>query len=63
MADGTLMNPDTLAELKRSHAMFGKMVQDLIHDAGGPGFFWQIGVLAICLLIAWPLSRRVVQQE
>ena len=62
MADGTLMNPDTLAELKRSHAMFGKMVQDLIHDAGGPGFFWQIGVLAICLLIAWPLSRRVVKR-
>jgi len=62
MADSSLMNPDTLADLKRSHSMFGKMLDDLIHDAGGPGFFWQLGVLAACLLIAWPLARHVVKR-
>jgi len=62
MAESSLMNPDTLAELTRSHATFGKMLDDLIHDAGGPGFFWQLAVLAGCLLIAWPLARHVVRR-
>ena len=62
MAESALMNPDTIEELKRSHSMFGKMLQDLIHDAGGPDFFWQIGVLAACLLIAWPLARHVTKR-
>ncbi|CAG2149050.1 hypothetical protein LMG19282_03472 [Cupriavidus campinensis] len=41
------------------HSGFGKMLDDLLRDAGGPGFFWQLGVLAACLLVAWPLARHV----
>ncbi len=25
------------------HSGFGKMLDDLLRDAGGPGFFWQLG--------------------
>lgn len=56
------MNPSTLADLTRSHSVLGKMLDDLIHDAGGQGFFWQVGLLAVCLLIAWPLARHVVKR-
>lgn len=56
------MDPNTLAELSRSHSVLGKMLDDLIHDAGGSGFFWQIGVLAGCLLLAWLLARYVVRR-
>lgn len=44
------------------HFVFGKMLEDLVRDAGGPGFFWQLGVLAICLLVAWPLARHVAKR-
>lgn len=60
------MNGETLSglggELKASHSMFGKMLDDLIRDAGGPGFFWQLLVLAGCLAVAWPLGRYVVHR-
>lgn len=56
------MNPDALVALTRSHSVMGKMLEDLIHDAGGQGFFWQIGILAGCLLVAWPLARLVVKR-
>lgn len=56
------MNADTLAALTRSHSVMGKMLDDLINDAGGQGFFWQIGTLAGCLLVAWPLARYVVKR-
>lgn len=38
------------------------MLDDLLRDAGGPGFFWQLGVLAACLLVAWPLARYVTKR-
>lgn len=44
------------------HSGFGKMLDDLLRDAGGPGFFWQLGVLAACLLVAWPLARYVTKR-
>ncbi|AGW91802.1 mechanosensitive ion channel protein MscS [Ralstonia pickettii DTP0602] len=60
------MNGETLSGLggglKASHSTFGKMLDDLIRDAGGPGFFWQLLVLAGCLLVAWPLARYVVRR-
>ena len=60
------MNGETLSglggELTASHSMFGKMLDDLIRDAGGPGFFWQLLVLAGCLAVAWPLGRYVVHR-
>lgn len=56
------MNSSSLTELTRSHGTFGRMFDDLIRDAGGPGFFWQIGVLAACLLMAWMLARHVVKR-
>lgn len=59
------MNGATLSDLgglKASHSTFGKMLDDLIRDAGGPGFFWQLLVLAGCLLVAWPLARYVVRR-
>lgn len=56
------MNSNPLSDLKASHSMFGRLVEDLIRDAGGPGFFWQIGVLAVCLAIAFPLARHVVKR-
>ncbi|GJG93364.1 mechanosensitive ion channel family protein [Cupriavidus pauculus] len=56
------MNSDTLAALTRSHSVMGKILDDLINDAGGQGFFWQIGILAGCLLVAWPLARYVVKR-
>lgn len=56
------MNATTLEELARSHSVMGKMLDDLINDAGGPGFFWQIGVLAGCLAVAWLLARFVVKR-
>ena len=44
------MNSNTLTDLKvtdlkATHSMFGKMLDDLIRDAGGPGFIWQLAVL------------------
>lgn len=60
------MNGETLSglggELKASPSMFGKMLDDLVRDAGGPGFFWQLLVLAGCLAVAWPLGRYVVRR-
>lgn len=56
------MNADTLVALTRSHSVMGKMLQDLIDDAGGQGFFWQIGILLGCLLVAWPLARHVIKR-
>ncbi|MWL88323.1 MULTISPECIES: mechanosensitive ion channel family protein [unclassified Cupriavidus] len=56
------MNPTTLAELTNSHSVLGKLLDDLIHDAGGPGFFWQIGVLVGSLAVAWLLARFVVRR-
>ncbi|WP_316151360.1 mechanosensitive ion channel family protein [Cupriavidus sp. BIC8F] len=58
----TLSDLGGLKDLKASHSMFGKMLDDLIRDAGGPGFFWQLLVLAGCLLVAWPLARFVVRR-
>ncbi|MDK3024428.1 mechanosensitive ion channel [Cupriavidus taiwanensis] len=58
----TLSDLGGLKDLKASHSMFGKMLDDLIRDAGGPGFFWQWLVLAGCLLVAWPLARFVVRR-
>ncbi|CAG9176143.1 hypothetical protein LMG23992_03129 [Cupriavidus laharis] len=56
------MSGNPLADLTASHATFGKMLDDLIRDAGGPGFIWQLAVLAGCLLAAWPLARLVVKR-
>ncbi|KDP86138.1 mechanosensitive ion channel family protein [Cupriavidus basilensis] len=56
------MNPNPLNELHASHPAFGKMLDDLIRDAGGPGFIWQLVVLAACLALAWPLARLVVKR-
>lgn len=41
---------------------FGRMLDDLIRDAGGQAFFWQIAVLAGCLVVAWFLARHVVKR-
>ncbi|WP_454722840.1 MULTISPECIES: mechanosensitive ion channel family protein [Cupriavidus] len=56
------MNPNALTELHVSHPAFGRMLDDLIRDAGGPGFIWQLVVLAGCLAVAWPLARLVVKR-
>lgn len=44
------------------HPPFGRMLDDLIRDAGGQAFFWQIAVLAGCLVVAWFLARHVVKR-
>ncbi|MGO4329848.1 MULTISPECIES: mechanosensitive ion channel family protein [unclassified Cupriavidus] len=56
------MNPNPLNELHVAHPAFGRMLDDLIRDAGGPGFIWQLVVLAGCLAVAWPLARLVVKR-
>jgi len=56
------MNGNPLADLQATHSKFGKMLDDLIRDAGGPGFVWQLIVLAGCLLVAWLLARLVVKR-
>ena len=56
------MNPTSLNELQVAHPAFGKMLDDLIRDAGGPGFIWQLAVLAACLAVAWPLARLIVKR-
>lgn len=56
------MNPISLNELHVAHPAFGKMLDDLIRDAGGPGFIWQLAVLAACLSVAWPLARLIVKR-
>lgn len=56
------MNPISLNELHVAHPAFGKMLDDLIRDAGGPGFIWQLAVLAACLAVAWPLARLIVKR-
>ncbi|WP_420993582.1 mechanosensitive ion channel family protein [Cupriavidus sp. 30B13] len=56
------MNPNSLTELHVSHPAFGRMLDDLIRDAGGPGFIWQLVVLAASLAVAWPLARLVVKR-
>lgn len=56
------MSGNPLTDLTASHATFGRMLDDLIRDAGGPGFIWQLGVLAGCLLAAWPLARFIVKR-
>ena len=56
------MNPISLNELHVAHPAFGKMLDDLIRDAGGPGFIWQLAVLATCLAVAWPLARLIVKR-
>jgi small-conductance mechanosensitive channel len=56
------MNSNPLTELHAAHPAFGKMLEDLIRDAGGPGFIWQLVVLAACLAVAWPLARLVVRR-
>ncbi|MES2008226.1 MAG: mechanosensitive ion channel domain-containing protein [Pseudomonadota bacterium] len=56
------MNPISLNELHVAHPAFGKMLDDLIRDAGGPGFIWQLVVLAACLAVAWPLARLIVKR-
>jgi small-conductance mechanosensitive channel len=53
------MNPNTLTDLAGPDALLGKMLNDLLRDAGGPGFVWQLVVLAACVLLAWPLARYV----
>jgi small-conductance mechanosensitive channel len=53
---------DYFSEIRATHATFGRMFEDLIHDSGGPGFFWQIAVLVGCLLLAWPLARHFVKR-
>lgn len=55
------MNPTSLNELQVAHPAFGKMLDDLIRDAGGPGFIWQLAVLA-ALAVAWPLARLIVKR-
>ncbi|CAG2129422.1 hypothetical protein LMG31506_00640 [Cupriavidus yeoncheonensis] len=56
------MSGNPLADLTATHTTFGRMLDDLIRDAGGPGFIWQLGVLAGCLLAAWPLARFIVKR-
>ncbi|MCT9123897.1 mechanosensitive ion channel family protein [Cupriavidus gilardii] len=53
------MASNSLTDLSQSHAVFGKMLGDLMQDAGDPGFLWQLAVLAGCVLLAWPLARHV----
>lgn len=56
------MNANTLTDLAGTNAMLGKMLNDLLRDAGGPGFIWQLVVLAGCVLLAWPLARHVARR-
>lgn len=53
------MQGQSLTDLNPTGALFGRMLSDLVRDVGGPGFFWQLGVLALCVALAWPLARRV----
>lgn len=54
--------PETAGEFARSHPAFGTMLNDLIRDAGGHAFFWQLAVLAGCLVVAGLLARVVVRR-
>lgn len=56
------MNPNTLTDLAGSNAVLGKMLNDLLRDAGGPGFIWQLAALAGCVLLAWPLARYLARR-
>jgi small-conductance mechanosensitive channel len=56
------MSGNPLAGLTATHATFGRMLDDLLRDAGGPGFIWQLAVLGGCLLAAWPLARFIVKR-
>ena len=56
------MSDSPLAGFHAAHASYGKMLDDMLRDAGGPGFVWQLGVLAGCLLLAWLLAHRVVKR-
>lgn len=56
------MSGNPLAGLTATHSTFGRMLDDLLRDAGGPGFIWQLVVLGGCLLAAWPLARFIVKR-
>ncbi|MBY4897269.1 mechanosensitive ion channel family protein [Cupriavidus sp. AU9028] len=56
------MQGEPITDLNPTRAMFGRMVADLLRDAGGPGFFWQLAVLALCVALAWPLARHVARR-
>lgn len=56
------MSGNPLAGLTATHTTFGRMLDDLLRDAGGPGFIWQLVVLGGCLLAAWPLARFIVKR-
>jgi small-conductance mechanosensitive channel len=36
-----------------------ELLVDLWHDVQQPAIFWQVGVLAVCLFIAWLITRQV----
>lgn len=55
------MESQALTNASAAQALFGKMVADLVRDAGKDGFAWQVAVLAGCLALAWPLARRVAR--
>lgn len=42
-----------------SDGQIGRLLADLWDDLREPAIFWQIGALALCLLAAWWLARRL----
>ncbi len=36
-----------------------ELLDELWHDVQQPAIFWQVGVLAVCLFIAWLITRQV----
>ena len=36
-----------------------ELLVDLWHDVQQPAIFWQVGVLAVCLFVAWLITRQV----
>ncbi|HUK05485.1 MAG TPA: mechanosensitive ion channel domain-containing protein [Burkholderiales bacterium] len=42
-----------------SESQIGGLLTDLWEDLREPAIFWQIGTLALCVLLAWGLARRL----
>jgi len=42
-----------------SESQIGRLLTDLWADLREPAIFWQIGTLALCVLLAWGLARRL----
>ena len=49
--------------LSRETARFAQLFVDLWRDVQDPGFLWQVLALALCLLLAWVLSRYWLRQK